>query len=368
VTSPPARPKPSEAPALTLTGKAPPPPDEPTMAEVILGKVRRGDEVLDKPRTTWLVRGVLPARGWGVGYGPPGSGKSFHTLALAMTLAEGGYWGGVRVEPMRVLYVIAERPAVLADRQEAWVKHHGRSIPANFHEIVWAPQFTNPVDVDTLCEVVRTLGIQFVCIDTLAQCTLGMDENSTMGMSLVIDALNRITAATDAGSVHVVHHTGKDATKGMRGSSALLGAADYTMEVSGDSTAIRVAVQKLNASTKPLPDWFTLEGVRLPPLPGDHEERSGAVLVPTTSRDAGSSRLDELLAAVAESYEDSGITRTDVEGLLGMSRPTANRVLAAGKKEGYLDGVGKGVALRYYLTPKGRDYLAGDEWARLPAT
>jgi len=358
--TPPTRTKPSEATVLALTGKAPPPPDEQTMAEVILGKVRRGDEVLDKPRTTWLIRGYLPANGWGVGYGPPGSGKSFHTMSLAMTLAEGGRWAGVEVAAMNVLYVIAERPSVIADRQEAWVKYHGRSIPANFHEVVWAPQLTNPVDVDTLCEVVRTLGVQFVCIDTLAQCTLGMDENSTMGMSLVIDALNRITAATDNGSVHAVHHTGKDPTKGMRGSSALLGAADYTIEVSGDADAIRVTVPKLNASTKPLPEWYRLEGVNLPPLPGDDEMRSGAVLVGTTGKDAGTSRMVELLTAIVESYQDSGITRTDVEGLMGVARSTANAVLSAGKKSGYLETTGSGVSLRYYLTDAGRGIVTDD--------
>jgi hypothetical protein len=313
--------------------------------------------VLDKPRTTWLIKNYLPARGWGVGYGAPGSGKSFHTVSLSLELARGGRWAGRDLEAMKVLYVIAERPSVIADRQEAWVAHYGRSIPDNFHELVWAPQLANGEHVDALCEVVRTLGVKFVCIDTLAQCTLGIEENSTTGMSPVIDALNRITAATDGGSVHVVHHTGKDPTKGMRGSSALLGAADYTMEVGGDPTAIRVEVKKMNASTLPLPEWYRLEGINLPALPGDDEMRSGAVLVPTTGKDAGTSRVLELLAAIVEGYEESGLTRVDVEGLLGLARSTANAVLAAGKKAGYLTTTGKGAALRYFITDAGRVLL-----------
>ena len=223
-------------------------PPEPTRAELIAAQVRSGAAVLDKPRTEWLIRGYIPARSWGVAYGPPGGGKSFHTLTLALEAARGGRWAGQELDPMKVLYIAAERVAVLGDRQEAWTLHHRETIPDTFHELAWAPQLHQAEDVDTLCEVVRGIAPRLVLIDTLAQCTLGLEENATREMGLVIDALNRITAATDRGTVHVVHHTGKDPTKGMRGSSALLGAADYTMEIGGDPTAIRVTVPKLNAS------------------------------------------------------------------------------------------------------------------------
>lgn len=351
-TTPPKRVKPSETTnVVTLEDRKPE--KDPTRGELALARVRKGDEVLSKPRTTWLIKNYLPARGWGVAYGAPGGGKSFHTLSLSLELAQGGRWAGQDVDPMKVLYVIAERPSVIADRQEAWALHYGKSIPENFHELVWAPQLHNGEDVDALCEVVRTLEIKFVCIDTLAQCTLGLEENSTQGMGLVIDALNRIMAATNGGSVHVVHHTGKDPTKGMRGSSALLGAADYTYEVGGDSTAIRVTVPKLNASTDPMPEWYRLEGVNMPALPGDDEMRSGAVLVPTTGKDAGTSRVLELVALVAESYTETGVTRKDVEEILEVRRTTAGQIVAAAGKLGWLTATGKGAQTRYYVTDDG---------------
>lgn len=353
--------KPSEAMPADEAGVVRPitPAQNPLTAAVeeMAGRVRRGGEVLTKAPTTWLIRNYLPAAGWGVGYGRPGGGKSFHALSLALELARGGEWAGQAVEPMAVLYVIAERPAVLGDRQHAWATHHRQPIPENFHEITWAPQLHQGADVEVLAELIARLGIRFVVIDTLAQCTLGLEENASTGMSLVVGALGRLVEATNGGAVHVIHHTGKDPTKGMRGSSVLLGAADYTYEIGGDPAAIRVSVEKLNAATQPLPEWYRLEGVPLPPLPGDVEQRSGAVLVPTTGKDAGTLRAAELVAAMAEGYQESGVSRVDVEALLGCHRNTATKVLQAATKLGWLKPSGRGSAVRYYLTDDGLQTL-----------
>lgn len=358
--------KPSELARLEENEETPPPPEGSTPPEpgspaaIIaeetaerLGRVRSGGSVLDKPRTSWLIRGYLPARAWGAGYGRPGGGKSFHALSLALELARGGRWAGQELDPIPVLYVIAERPAVIGDRQEAWTAYHDRPIPDTFHEITWAPQLHHGTDVDVLAGIISRLGIKFVVLDTLAQCTLGLEENASSAMSNVIGSLNRLVEATDGGTVHVVHHTGKDATKGMRGSSALLGAADYTYELGGDPAAIRVSVEKLNASVQPLPEWYKLDPVLLPPLEGETEARSGAVMVGTTGKDAGTVRAAELVQAIGDAYRDTGVTRADVEAILGCHRNTAAKALQTARDQGWLDVTGKGIGTRYYLTEAG---------------
>ena len=54
-----------------------------------------------------------------------------------------------------------------------------------------------------------------IVVDTLAQATVGMDENSGEDMTRAIAACKRIQE--DEGLVVLIHHTGKDTSRGMRG-------------------------------------------------------------------------------------------------------------------------------------------------------
>ena len=69
----------------------------------------------------------------------------------------------------------------------------------------------------------------FFIIDTVARSLLG-DENSSSDMSAFVTACNAVQRHID-GAVIGVHHAGKDATRGMRGSTALLGAVDAALRV-----------------------------------------------------------------------------------------------------------------------------------------
>jgi hypothetical protein len=83
-------------------------------------------ELMSMPPLRWLVDHHLPAGGFAVLYGPPGGGKSFVALDLAMSVATGTDWLGVeRVDPGVVVYVAAEGSAGLAKRVGAWINAHG---------------------------------------------------------------------------------------------------------------------------------------------------------------------------------------------------------------------------------------------------
>jgi hypothetical protein len=89
---------------------------------------------------------------------------------------------------------------------------------------------------------------------------LGGDENTARDMGRVVEAAERIRDA--AGScVLLVHHIGKNVEAGMRGSSALLGAVDTTIEVAGDHHAIRVKVTAQKDAPADDPWWCRLEAV-----------------------------------------------------------------------------------------------------------
>ena len=99
-------------------------------------------------------------------------------------------------------------------------------------------------DVQGLAESIAAAGAVggVVCIDTLNRAAPGADENSSQDMGLIIEAAKALQMAL-GGLVLLVHHTGKDAGKGLRGHSSLFAALDAAIEVSrdGDSRAWAVA-------------------------------------------------------------------------------------------------------------------------------
>lgn len=334
---------------------------EPTYGEQLRDKLRRGAEVLDKPRTSWLVRDWLPARGIGVLFGPPGSGKSFYALSLALEIARGGEWCGEQLEPATVLYVAAERAEVLGDRQEAWCAYHRAQIPETFYELAAAPPLNDGAWCAALEQLVAELRPDLVVIDTLAQVTLGVNENDGAEWGNIGKALGRIRDASEGGTVLAVHHTGKDTSRGMRGHTALLGGADITLELEARDESIVVSVDKVNAGREPLPEWYRLERLLLDPLPGGEVARDAAVLVASSSAVSGSgapsSRRSDLLVLLAGDFEDTGITRVQVQTSLNVSINTAANDLRKLKQSGLIESTGTGAQVRYFITDRGREHL-----------
>ena len=332
---------------------------EPNPVEALLDKWQRssyrGSKVLDIPPREWLSPGWLPADSLLAVYAPPGVGKSFYALSLALEMARGGWWVTSRLTASPVLYVAAERATELRDRAEAWKCHYEEELPYGFELLApeRPPQLTNPTDVEALCRYVSESGSKLVVLDTYARMTLGLEENSARETGPVLEALDRIRQATKGGAVLVVHHTGKDSARGLRGSSAFLGAVDMTISLEGSEGTLKAKVEKSNAGPEPLPEWYKLEGVALPTLKG--EARSSAVLVHAgppprnegleeavtellAGSPVGSMTKKELLEALTEAGHKTSATSLDRLAL----KPLKDR--------GRIQPTGKGRATRWSLT------------------
>ena len=188
-------------------------------------------EIAARPPMRWIVHGVVPEVGVGAIFGAPGSGKSFLVLDLLAAIADGVFWFGAPTKARPVVYVCLEGQGGLPQRIRAYEQRGGP-----LGRIAFIEQQINLLDpgaVPALVDAIQASGMAggVVCIDTLAASAPGMDENTSKDMGGVIAALHDLQAQL-GGFVLVVHHTGKDASRGLRGWSGLNGALDCAIEVS----------------------------------------------------------------------------------------------------------------------------------------
>ena len=194
-------------------------------------KLLSADDLRALPALVWRVRGVLPAVGLAGLYGPSASGKSFLALDMAAAIAEGRRWFDCRVEAAPVVYAALEGEGGFKLRVAAWEAHAGRALPADLHMVLQPFKLTEPQDVQDLAAVVPAGAVVF--LDTLNRAAPTADENSSKDMGEILSAVKRLQSLIN-GLVVLVHHTGKDATKGLRGHSSLFAALDAAVEVSRD--------------------------------------------------------------------------------------------------------------------------------------
>jgi hypothetical protein len=180
------------------------------------------------PKMEWRLKGLFPTKGVGAMYGPSGSGKSFLVLDLGISIALGLIWFGYRTVACPVTYVMLEGEGALRNRINAWETHNQVQIPENFYAITQAVNLSTRQDVEDLAACLPKGGV--LIIDTLNRAAPGQDENSSKDMGITIAGLKRLEEVT-GGLVLVVHHTGKEVSKGMRGHSSLHAALDAAIEV-----------------------------------------------------------------------------------------------------------------------------------------
>ena len=183
------------------------------------------------PPLSWRIRGALPAEGLAAIFGPSGSGKSFLALDMAAAIASGREWFALRVTAAPVVYCMLEGEAGLPVRVAAWESRN--SAVMKVRVLVQQPfKLTEPQDVQDLAAAVLGAGGGAVTfIDTLNRAAPTADENSSRDMGSIIEAAKDLQRAT-GGLVVLVHHTGKDVSKGLRGHSSLFAALDAAIEVS----------------------------------------------------------------------------------------------------------------------------------------
>lgn len=203
-------------------------------------------EMRDKPRPDWLIPNFLQQRKRVLVFGDSNTGKSFLGVDLGLTFATGLAWHGKPVKQGAVVYVCAEGADDIAVRVDAWLEQHHLADAPHFWIVDDSPNLLELGDVSgIITQIKETLGDEapaMVIFDTLTASMPGGDQDKQLDMGIVIGAIHRVQRECDC-SVLVVHHTGKDVTRGPRGSNSLRADVDLAVEVSVDEKNDMIVVR-----------------------------------------------------------------------------------------------------------------------------
>lgn len=207
----------------------------------------RASEFSERAPLSYLIKGVLPRAELGVLFGESTAGKTFVALDMAFAIARGIAWRGQRVRQGRVVYIAAEGAGGLRNRLRAYAQAHEITLDdLEFDVIPAAPNLLAAADALELAKVIAACGrAALIIVDTFAQTMPGANENAGEDVSQALVHCKGIHKATGA-TVLLVHHAGKDLSRGARGWSGLRAAADAEIEVSRNALgrAIRLTKNK----------------------------------------------------------------------------------------------------------------------------
>jgi hypothetical protein len=203
--------------------------------------------------------------------GRPGQGKSFVAVDLAGCVASGTAWAGRPVRRGSVLMVVAEGLSGMKRRIRAWETEHKIKLGGDL-VLMRRPVMVDGPEWTEFVAMAASLDPALIIIDTQARVSVGLKENDSTDMGLLVNGLELLRGATGA-CVLLVHHAGK-ADDGGRGSNAVEGAMTSEFGVSRAGASVTVKVTKQKDAPEAGPVLFDLRSVTL------MRETAGGFLTP----------------------------------------------------------------------------------------
>ena len=192
------------------------------------------EDIMNMPDPTYIIDQAIPEDGLVMIYGAYGAYKTFVGVDLLMAVAAGRPWMGLDVlEPGEVVYVTPEGVSGFKWRIMAWSKRHEpntRLLVRNVNLMKRMPMFGDLEQVQGLHDLLRGMSPKIIVLDTMAHAMAGMDENAQKDAGLFIARVMMLKRELNC-TVVLIHHTGKDESRGARGASGIPAACDTVFEV-----------------------------------------------------------------------------------------------------------------------------------------
>jgi hypothetical protein len=206
------------------------------------------EELLAREPPEWIVDGLIQPGEVTVIYGLPKCGKSFVTQDLLAAIArKEPTWFGKEVNTFGLVVHITLEGKGLSARMQAYAKAHALTEPMPYLCLEQSIAIPNEEDTDRLIRSIKHealkagLPVILVAIDTVNRALGGGDENDSKDMGSFIRQVDRIRDSCPKAGIILVHHQGKDAAKGLRGHSSLLGAIGCSIHIEKKPNNIHIA-------------------------------------------------------------------------------------------------------------------------------
>lgn len=189
------------------------------------------DALRPRPPLQWIIQDLMVKGGVCMMTGDAGSGKTWSSLDIAVSIATGDKWLDKETIQGPILIIDEESgDHRLSSRLQKVMSGHNTGEECQLYYVTMSgADLNNALDVYEIEKIIIEKKICFVLIDALMDVILGADENSVKDVIPAFTQLKRISERTGV-TFLIIHHNDKSG-KGYRGSTAIKGAVDLLMQV-----------------------------------------------------------------------------------------------------------------------------------------
>lgn len=195
--------------------------------------------------TDYAIKGMLHLGDVVTIYGQSNVGKSFVVLEILQHICKGQRLGNLRARKGSIVYLAAEAPTSIKRRAMAL------GLTREDGTLFVGEGKIDLLDANSIAQTIKYLKtldvserLRVVVFDTFSLSIPDADENSATAMSQAISNAKRIALDLNV-CVILVHHEGKDDSRGPRGSTAIKGGVDAELKLQRSDEVVQLVGTKM---------------------------------------------------------------------------------------------------------------------------